>query len=90
MGASTTLKNYINGAWCASSATTHLDVINPATTDVLATVPLSSASEVNQAAQAAFVSWRRTPATYRIQYLFKLKTLIEEQLEALAQTITQE
>ncbi|HEY9882045.1 MAG TPA: aldehyde dehydrogenase family protein, partial [Thermosynechococcaceae cyanobacterium] len=93
MGASTTLKNYINGAWCASSATTHLDVINPATTDVLATVPLSSASEVDQAAQAAqaaFVSWRRTPATDRIQYLFKLKTLLEEQLEPLAQTITQE
>ena len=93
MGASTTLKNYINGAWCASSATTHLDVINPATTDVLAAVPLSSASEVDQAAQAAqaaFVSWRRTPATDRIQYLFKLKTLLEEQLEPLAQTITQE
>lgn len=93
MGASTVLKNYINGAWCASSATTHLDIINPATTDVLAAVPLSSASEVDQAAQAAqaaFVSWRRTPATDRIQYLFKLKTLLEEQLEALAQTITQE
>ncbi|MBD2075058.1 CoA-acylating methylmalonate-semialdehyde dehydrogenase [Phormidium sp. FACHB-592] len=93
MGASTVLKNYINGAWCSSSATTHLDIINPATTDVLATVPLSSASEVDQAAQAAqaaFVSWRRTPATDRIQYLFKLKTLLEEQLEALAQTITQE
>jgi malonate-semialdehyde dehydrogenase (acetylating)/methylmalonate-semialdehyde dehydrogenase len=93
MGASTTLKNYINGAWCASNATTHLDVINPATTDVLAVVPLSSASEVDQAAQAAqaaFVSWRRTPATDRIQYLFKLKTLLEEQIEALAQTITQE
>ena len=93
MGASTTLKNYINGAWCASSATTHLDVINPATTDVLAAVPLSSASEVDQAAQAAqaaFVSWRRTPAADRIQYLFKLKALLEEQLEPLAQTITQE
>ncbi|HEY9893847.1 MAG TPA: CoA-acylating methylmalonate-semialdehyde dehydrogenase [Candidatus Sericytochromatia bacterium] len=93
MGASTVLKNYINGAWCASSATTHLKVINPATTDVLATVPLSSASEVDQAAQAAqaaFVSWRRTPATERIQYLFKLKTLLEEQLGTLAQTITQE
>ncbi|XHX78404.1 MAG: CoA-acylating methylmalonate-semialdehyde dehydrogenase [Stenomitos frigidus ULC029] len=93
MGASTVLKNYINGAWCASSATTHLDVINPATTDVLAMVPLSSTSEVDQAAQAAqaaFVNWRQIPATDRIQYLFKLKMLLEEQLDALAQTITQE
>lgn len=93
MGASTIVQNYINGIWCASAATTYLDIVNPATTNVLATVPLSPASEVDQAVQAAaaaFVSWRRTPATDRIQYLFKLKTLLEEQLEALARTITQE
>ncbi|XGV99951.1 MAG: CoA-acylating methylmalonate-semialdehyde dehydrogenase [Leptolyngbya sp. BL-A-14] len=93
MGASTALRNYINGAWMASSATTHLDVINPATTETLATVPLSPASEVEQAVQAAaaaFITWRRTPATERIQYLFKLKMLLEEHLDTLAQTITQE
>ena len=93
MGASTALKNYINGTWCESTATTYLDNINPATTEVLATVPLSPASEVDQAVQAAasaFVTWRRTPATDRIQYLFKLKFLLEEHLDDLAQTITQE
>ena len=93
MGASTTLKNYINGAWCASAATTSLDVINPATTEILTAVPLSPANEVDQAAQAAaaaFVTWRRTPATDRIQYLFKLKVLLEAHLDELAQTITQE
>ena len=93
MGASTVLKNYINGTWCASTATTFLDVTNPATTEVLATVPLSLASEVDQAVQAAataFTTWRRTPATDRIQYLFKLKFLLEEHLDDLAQTITQE
>ncbi|BAY43801.1 methylmalonate-semialdehyde dehydrogenase [Scytonema sp. HK-05] len=88
-----TLSNYINGQWCTSSATEYLDVINPATTEVLAKVPLSPASEVNQAAQAAadaFVSWRRTPPTERVQYLFKLKNLLEENLEDLARTITLE
>jgi malonate-semialdehyde dehydrogenase (acetylating) / methylmalonate-semialdehyde dehydrogenase len=93
MGASTALKNYINGTWCASTATTSLDVINPATSEVLALVPLSPASEVDQAVQAAataFTTWRRTPATDRIQYLFKLKFLLEEHLDALAKTITQE
>jgi len=92
MGA-TTLKNYINGAWCASTATTYLDVMNPATTEILATVPLSPAAEVDQAVQAAaaaFVTWRRTPATDRIQPLFKLKTLLEAHLDDLARTITQE
>ncbi|OKH13083.1 methylmalonate-semialdehyde dehydrogenase (acylating) [Fischerella major NIES-592] len=88
-----TLPNYINGEWCASNATEFLDVINPATTEVLAKVPLSTASEVNQAtevAAAAFVTWRRTPPTERVQYLFKLKNLLEENFEDLARTITQE
>ncbi len=87
------LRNYINGEWVASSATEHLNVINPATTAVLASVPLSSAAELDQAAQAAaatFAIWRRTPATDRIQYLFKLKALLEEHLDDLARTITQE
>ncbi|MBD2771287.1 CoA-acylating methylmalonate-semialdehyde dehydrogenase [Iningainema tapete] len=93
MNPTPTLPNYINGQWCASSATEYLEVINPATTEVLARVPLSPATEVNQAAQAAaeaFVSWRRTPPTERVQYLFKLKNLLEEHFEDLARTITLE
>jgi len=93
MNANHILPNYINGQWCTSSATEYLDVINPATVEVLAKVPLSPASEVNQAAEAAaeaFVNWRRTPPTERVQYLFKLKNLLEENLEDLARTITLE
>ncbi|PLZ97372.1 methylmalonate-semialdehyde dehydrogenase (CoA acylating) [Fischerella thermalis CCMEE 5268] len=93
MATTITLPNYINGEWCASNATEFLDVINPATTEVLAKVPLSTASEVNQAtevAAAAFVTWRRTPLTERVQYLFKLRNLLEENFEDLARTITQE
>ncbi|MUG98133.1 CoA-acylating methylmalonate-semialdehyde dehydrogenase [Scytonema sp. UIC 10036] len=87
------LPNYINNQWCTSSATEFLDVINPATTEVLAKVPLSQASEVEQASLAAsdaFGSWRRTPPTERVQYLFKLKNLLEEHFEDLARTITLE
>jgi len=93
MNAIFSLPNYINGQWLTSSATEYLDVINPATAEILARVPLSPASEVNQAAEAAaaaFVSWRRTPATERVQYLFKLKNLLEENFADLARTITQE
>jgi malonate-semialdehyde dehydrogenase (acetylating)/methylmalonate-semialdehyde dehydrogenase len=93
MGASTVLQNYIDGQWCVSSASEFLDVVNPATTEVLAQVPLSPASEVDraiQAAQTAFLDWRRTPASDRIQVLFRLKVLLEEHLEDLARTITLE
>ena len=87
------LPNYINGQWRASNATEYLDVVNPATAEVLVKVPLSPASEVDQAASAAaeaFVSWRRTPPTERVQYLFKLKNLLEEHFDDLARTITLE
>lgn len=87
------LLNYINGEWRDSSTAEYLDVINPATNNVLGQVPLSPASEVDEAAQAAAVAfdeWRRTPATDRIQYLFKLKNLLEEHFEDIARTITME
>ncbi|MGB3759858.1 MAG: CoA-acylating methylmalonate-semialdehyde dehydrogenase [Rivularia sp. (in: cyanobacteria)] len=85
------LPNYINGKWQKSTATEHLEVINPATTELLGKVPLTPKLEVNQAAKVAakaFISWRRTPASQRIQFLFILKYLLEEHLEDIARTIT--
>lgn len=87
------LPNYIDGQWRASSSTEYLEVVNPATQEVLGKVPLSSASEVDRAACAAseaFQGWRRTPPTERVQYLFKLKNLLEEHFDDLARTITLE
>lgn len=87
------LQNYSAGAWHRSKTTDYLDVINPATNDVLAEVPLSLASDLDQAVTAAadaFTSWRRVPATERIQYLFKLKTLLEDHRDDIAQTVTEE
>ena len=88
-----TLKNFADGEWRPSSANEFLKVENPATAETMAEVPLSPAGDVDQAAQAAaraFPDWRRTPAGERVQYLFKLKNLLEEQFEALARTITME
>ncbi|MBW4518145.1 MAG: CoA-acylating methylmalonate-semialdehyde dehydrogenase [Scytolyngbya sp. HA4215-MV1] len=89
----TVLQNYINGVWTAASTSDALEVTNPATAEVLARVPLSSMVELDQAAQAAanaFQSWRRTPATDRVQFLFQLKILLEENIDDLARTITLE
>lgn len=87
------LPNYIDGAWTDSSGTALLDVVNPATAEVLGRVPLSLAADVQRAvdtAQQASMTWRRVPAGDRIQFLFKLKILLEEQLDDLATTITME
>ncbi len=93
MGESQFLKNYIDGSWKNSQATEALEVLNPATTEVLAQVPLSPALDVQEAtgaASVAFESWRRTPAGERIQYLFKLKALLEERFEEISRIITME
>lgn len=87
------LHNYINGRWQLSQSTSVLDVVNPATHEALARVPLSGALEVQAAVEAAatgFREWRQTPATDRVQYLFKFKQLLEEHLDDLARTITNE
>ncbi len=87
------LLNYVNGQWTRSQAGTYLPVMNPATADVLTTVPLTPAQEVDAAVQVAaeaFQGWRRIPATDRIQYLFAFKNLLEENLDDLARTITEE
>ncbi len=87
------LSNYVAGAWREPAAAEWLDVHNPATGDVLASVPLTPPDEVDQAvraAEAAFAEWRRVPAPTRIQALFKLKNLMEEHFEALSRDVTLE
>jgi malonate-semialdehyde dehydrogenase (acetylating)/methylmalonate-semialdehyde dehydrogenase len=87
------VRNYINGEWAESAPAEHLDVIDPATAERLARVPLSPASELHDAAIAAataFPEWRATPAVERVQYLFKLKEFFESHLDQLAHQITHE
>ena len=87
------MRNYFQGEWQQSAAVESLAVINPATGEELGRTPLSPAAEVDaavQAARRAFPGWRRVPVTERIQYLFKLKGLLEDQFEDIARTITME
>lgn len=84
--------NFIDGTWVASEGET-LEVRNPATQELLALCGLSRPTEVDRAVQAAhraFIEWKKTPVTERIQFLFRLKGLLEEHLDELARTIVQE
>jgi len=87
------IKNYINGEWRDPAAAEFIDVVNPATAELIARTPLCGAAEVAeaaQAAQAALPAWRRTPAQDRIQYLFKLRDLLKANLDEISRTITAE
>lgn len=86
-----TMKNYISGQWVGSTSSESLPIHNPATNEVIGHVPLSGSAEVGLAVKSAaeaFPAWRRTPPTERIQYLFKLKDLLEENFEDISKTIT--
>ncbi|MFQ6074559.1 MAG: CoA-acylating methylmalonate-semialdehyde dehydrogenase [Candidatus Bathyarchaeia archaeon] len=87
------IKNYINGEWVDSSSTQLLDVVNPATAEVIAQVPLSTPDEVESAIRAAkdaFLGWRETPPLVRARYMFRLKDLMKEHLEEMARIIVME
>jgi malonate-semialdehyde dehydrogenase (acetylating)/methylmalonate-semialdehyde dehydrogenase len=89
------LKNYINGAWTESRERDFSEVINPADQSILAKVPYGSKTveDVNDAvvaARKAFSDWSQVPVMQRVQPLYKLKALLEENLEDLANTITNE
>src|SRR5690606_5644096 len=89
------LKNYIDGAWISSASQETIDVINPATQEVLAKVPSGrdSGKDVEMAVRAASVAykeWSKVPVIKRTQALYRLKTLMEENTEALAEIITNE
>ncbi len=85
--------NYINGEWVEPQVKEYFDVLNPATGEVLARTPLSLQADVDAAARAAAAAlpaWRRIPAQERVQFLFKLKFLLEEHLDELSRAITNE
>lgn len=91
MGQIKQILNYINGEW--RTAPDQLDVINPATGGTIARVNISPAEQVDMAVQAgyaAFREWREMPVADRIQYLFRLKMLLEAHLDELARIITNE
>ena len=87
------LKNYINGEWVESKSTDIRDVINPATGEVIAKVPMSTVEETEEAIKAAneaFARWRRTIPVTRARYFFEMKALMEGQFEDLARQVVME
>src|SRR5580700_4735175 len=93
MGSVPEVLSYYGGGWKPSLGTDKADVVNPATAEKLGRLSLGNRADVDAAvrsAVAAFPGWRRTPPEDRIQFLFKLKNLLEEHQDDLARTCTME
>jgi len=87
------VRNYIGGEFVDGNGSQYLDVTNPATGSVLARVPLSAASEVDRAVDAAkraFPGWSGIPLKERVQVFFRYKTLLEQNIHELAALVTEE
>jgi malonate-semialdehyde dehydrogenase (acetylating) / methylmalonate-semialdehyde dehydrogenase len=86
-------RNYVDGSWRVATGSDVFDVWNPATGVVTARVRASSARDVAQAvaaAERASRDWRKVSPNERVQWLFQLKTALEENLEDLARCVTEE
>ena len=84
---------YIAGQWCVADSGATLEVNNPATGEILGTVPKMGASEARRAIQAAkeaFVDWSRKPAKERSIILRRWHDLIVANVEDLGALMTAE
>jgi malonate-semialdehyde dehydrogenase (acetylating)/methylmalonate-semialdehyde dehydrogenase len=87
------LENVIAGRRVPIEGADLQDVLDPATGEVLAQVPLSPAAEVDRAARAAdeaFAEWADLPVTERARAMFRLQALLERDFEQLAETVVRE
>ncbi|KAL2936729.1 Methylmalonate-semialdehyde dehydrogenase [acylating] mitochondrial [Bienertia sinuspersici] len=81
----------VGGKFIESQATESVDVINPATQEVVSHVPLTTSEEFKaavSAAKQAFPSWRNTPVTTRQRVMLKFQELIRRDMDKLAMNIT--
>ena len=82
---------YIDGKWCAADSGRTMPVINPATGETIAIVPVMGRDETTRAVDAA-ASTLATPASIeqRIQWLGQLADLITQHRDELGRIITHE
>src|SRR6266481_2192037 len=84
---------YIGGRWCDADSGATLKVNNPATGEILGTVPLMTANETRRAIEAAkkaFIDWRRKPAKERSILLRRWHDLIMSNVDDLGALMTAE
>jgi aldehyde dehydrogenase (NAD+) len=84
-------RNYVAGTWVPSASDEAVDVINPATEEVIDQVPAGHPADVDaavEAARAAFGGWAATPVAERARYLEAIRQLLEDRAVPLAEVIT--
>src|SRR5699024_4336615 len=84
---------FINGEWTDSASSKTIEVINPATEDVFATVAAGNSEDVYKAVAAAhsvYLKFRNTPVKERREMLERIADEYEKRKDDLIETITNE
>lgn len=87
------VQQLINGEFQLSTSQQWIDVTNPATQDVIAQVPCTTESEMQQAiasAKNAFKVWRDTPVPARARIMLQYQALLKQHHDELAEILAQE
>ena len=87
------IKNWIGGNWREGSSGNWLDIENPRHGKAIGKMTISTAKDVEAAVEAgkkAFPAWRGTPMRERAQVLYRLKALMERDLDELCWLVSHE
>jgi malonate-semialdehyde dehydrogenase (acetylating)/methylmalonate-semialdehyde dehydrogenase len=87
------IKNWIGGNWREGASGNWLDIENPRHGKAMGKMTLSTAKDVESAVEAgkkAFPAWRGTPMRERAQVLYRLKALMERDLDELCWLVSHE
>ncbi len=87
------LQHYINGEWVKSTGSDTIDVINPATEEVMGHISSGTKEDLDKAVKAArgaFPSFASTSREYRIELLENITKEYEKRKSDLIEVITEE
>ena len=88
----TQVKQFIGGEWVESSSGETMEVLNPATGEVIAEAPRASAEDVDRAVEAAkkaWDEWRTKTPKDRMELLLAMADVVDEHADELARLESQ-
>ncbi|MEM2185228.1 MAG: aldehyde dehydrogenase family protein [Candidatus Methanomethylicia archaeon] len=86
------LKLFINGGWVESKSSDGISIYDPGLGKIIGEYPYALKSEVDEAIESAYEAfkiWGCKSIPERLQYLYKIKFVLEENREILARVNTQ-
>ena len=85
--------HFIGGEWVDSTSEERIEVLNPATEEIIGTIPAGTTDDVDQAVAAArkaheMGQWRRMPVSDRARIVRKVGELMMQRRDEIAATET--